>query len=266
MPEGRTGSQLDRNRSSLLVRAPRRIAGTALSLVLTFAGLTAVTFVVARVMPADPVLAIVGDRAHQDVYDAVHRELGLDQPIFVQYVRYLGQLFEGDLGVSIMTAQPVLADLLRFFPATLELATVATLLGVLGGIPLGVLAAVRQGRWPDHLIRVVGLFGYSVPVFWLGMLALFVLYAKLGWVAGPGRIDIFFDGMVAPVTGLILLDSALAQEWEIFRNALGHLVLPAGILGIHSLAVTAHPLVSAWCRVDSVWACSAEEGPVAVTG
>lgn len=239
MPEGRIGSQLDRNRSSLLAQAPRRIAGTALSLTLTFAGLTAVTFVIARVMPADPVLAIVGDRAHQDVYDAVYRELGLDQPIFAQYLRYLGQLFEGDLGVSIMTAQPVLDDLLRFFPATLELATVATLLGVLAGVPLGVLAAVRQGQWVDHLIRVVGLFGYSVPVFWLGMLALFVLYAKLGWVAGPGRIDIYFDGMVEPVTGLILVDSALAREWEIFRNALGHLVLPAGILGIHSFAYLA---------------------------
>ena len=205
------GSQLQQGRSSLLGHVPRRIAGTALSLVLTFVGLTAVTFVIARVMPADPVLAIVGDRAHQDVYDAVYRELGLDQPLLVQYLRYLGQLFAGDLGVSIMTAQPVLDDLLRFFPATLELATVATLLGVCAGVPLGVLAAVRQGRWADHLVRVVGLFGYSVPVFWLGMLALFVFYAKLGWVAGPGRIDIFYEGMVEPVTGLILVDSALAR-------------------------------------------------------
>ncbi|MCY3856218.1 MAG: ABC transporter permease [Rhodospirillales bacterium] len=233
------GSQLQQGRSSLLGHVPRRIAGTALSLVLTFVGLTAVTFVIARVMPADPVLAIVGDRAHQDVYDAVYRELGLDQPLLVQYLRYLGQLFAGDLGVSIMTAQPVLDDLLRFFPATLELATVATLLGVCAGVPLGVLAAVRQGRWADHLVRVVGLFGYSVPVFWLGMLALFVFYAKLGWVAGPGRIDIFYEGMVEPVTGLILVDSALAREWDIFRNAIGHLVLPSAILGIHSFAYLA---------------------------
>ena len=131
----------------------RNVAGVCLTLAMTFLGLTAITFVIGRIMPADPVLAIVGDRAPQDVYDAVYRELGLDRPIPVQYLRYLGQLFQGDLGVSIMTAQPVMDDILRFFPATLELATVATFLGVFAGIPLGVLAAVKQGRWPDHLVR-----------------------------------------------------------------------------------------------------------------
>ncbi|MDX1529673.1 MAG: ABC transporter permease, partial [Gammaproteobacteria bacterium] len=209
----------------------RGIAGVILTLALTFIGLTAVTFVIGRVMPADPVLAIVGDRAPQDVYDAVYRQLGLDKPIPVQYLRYLGQLFQGDLGVSIMTAQPVMDDLLRFFPATLELATIATLLGVFVGVPLGVLAAVNQGRWPDHLVRVFGLFGYSVPVFWLGMVALLIFYAKLDWVAGPGRLDVFYEDIVDRVTGVILIDSAMAGEWDIFRNAVSHLILPATILG-----------------------------------
>jgi peptide/nickel transport system permease protein len=217
----------------------RAIAGVVLTLSLTFIGLTAVTFVIGRVMPADPVLAIVGDRASQDVYDAVYRELGLDKPIPVQYLRYLGQLFKGDLGVSIMTAQPVMDDLLRFFPATLELATIATLLGIFVGVPLGVLAAVKQGRWPDHLVRVFGLFGYSVPVFWLGMVALLIFYARLDWVAGPGRLDVFYEDIVDRVTGVILIDSALAREWGIFRNAISHLVLPATILGTFTLAYIA---------------------------
>ncbi|HSS63174.1 MAG TPA: ABC transporter permease, partial [Gammaproteobacteria bacterium] len=217
----------------------RAVAGVILTLALTFIGLTAVTFVIGRVMPADPVLAIVGDRAPQDVYDQVYRQLGLDKPIPVQYLRYLGQLFQGDLGVSIMTAQPVMDDLLRFFPATLELATVATLLGIFVGVPLGVLAAVKQGRWPDHLVRVFGLFGYSVPVFWLGMVALLIFYARLDWVAGPGRLDVFYEDIVDRVTGVILIDSALAGEWDIFRNAISHLVLPATILGTFTLAYIA---------------------------
>ena len=215
------------------------VLGVVTSLALTFIGLTAITFVIGRVMPADPVLAIVGDRAGQDVYDQVYRELGLDKPIYVQYLRYLGQLADGDLGTSIMTAQPVMEDILRFFPATLELATIATLLGIFVGIPMGVLAAVNQGRWPDHIVRIVGLFGYSVPVFWLGMVALLIFYAKLDWVAGPGRLDVFYDGIIDPVTGVILIDAALARDWEIFNNAVSHLILPASILGTFTLAYIA---------------------------
>ena len=123
-----------------------RIAGFLGSLALTFIGLTAITFVIGRVMPVDPVLAIVGDRASNEVYQQVYRQLGLDQPVYVQYLRYLGQLFAGDLGTSIMTARPVAEDIRRFFPATLELATVATLLGVFIGIPMGVFAAWKAAK------------------------------------------------------------------------------------------------------------------------
>jgi peptide/nickel transport system permease protein len=216
-----------------------KISGVVASLVLTFLGLTAITFTIGRVMPADPVLAIVGDRASQDVYDQVFLQLGLDKPIYIQYFKYLEQLLQGDLGTSIMTAQPVAEDILRFFPATLELATVATLLGVFVGIPMGVLAAVKQGRWPDHVVRIVGLIGYSAPIFWLGMIALLVFYAKLGWVAGPGRLDVYYDSIVDPVSGILMLDAALAGEWDIFHNALDHLILPASILGTFALAYIA---------------------------
>jgi peptide/nickel transport system permease protein len=143
-----------------------RFANLALTLTITFIGLTAITFIIGRVMPADPVLAIVGDRASKEVYEAMYLKLGLDKPILLQYWIYVSSVLQGDFGKSIMTTQPVLDDIIRFFPATFELASVATVLGLLFGIPMGVVAAVRQGRLTDHIVRVVGLFGYSVPIFW----------------------------------------------------------------------------------------------------
>jgi peptide/nickel transport system permease protein len=133
----------------------------------------------------------------------------------------------------------VLEDVARVFPATLELATAATILGVLVGVPMGVAGAVWQGRWPDHLVRVVGLVGYSVPVFWLGLMGLLLFYAKLGWVEGPGRLDVFYEDLVDPVTGVLLVDAALAGDWEVFGNAFSHLILPASLLGYFSLAYIA---------------------------
>lgn len=209
------------------------------TLVLTFVGLTAVTFTIGRVMPADPVLAIVGDRASQEAYDKVYAEMGLDRPLYEQYGRYLVELSQGDLGTSVMTSRPVLEDIKRFFPATLELATIATLIGVLVGVPMGVLAAVKQGKLIDHAVRILGLIGYSVPVFWLGMVGLLIFYGNLGWVAGPGRIDVYYDGVVDTRTGFILIDAALAGEWDIFWNAVSHLVLPAALLGAYALAYIA---------------------------
>ncbi len=217
-------------------RLLRRVAALALSVVLTFLGLLLVTFLIGRVVPIDPVLAAVGDRAPAEVYERVRRELGLDRPLPEQFRRYVGQVVRGDFGRSVLTSNPVLVDIKRVFPATLELATVATLIGVVLGIPMGVLAAVSRGRWPDQLIRVLGLVGYSVPVFWLGLIGLLLFYARLGWVAGPGRLDVVFDDVVAPVSGVILLDSALAGEWDVFASALRHVILPASILGYFSLA------------------------------
>jgi peptide/nickel transport system permease protein len=225
--------------SLLLSGAARRSANLLLTIALTFLGLTAVTFVIGRVMPNDPVVAIVGDRAPKEVYEAMRLELGLDKPIIQQYGIYLLKILRGDLGTSIMTGRDVIDDVARFFPATIELATVATVLGALIGVPLGVIAAVRQGRMTDHLVRVFGLFGYSVPIFWLGLMALLVFYAELGWLPGPGRVEVYFDGIVEARTGFILIDAALQGEWEIFHNALSHLVLPAAILATYALAYIA---------------------------
>jgi peptide/nickel transport system permease protein len=227
------------NSRRLVAAIAARIATFFATLAITFVGLTAVTFFISRLTKIDPVLTVVGDKATKEAYDLAYHSLGLDQPLPVQYLIYLKRLLTGDFGMSVLTSQPVLSDLIRVFPATFELATTATIIGVLVGVPAGVMAAARRGRWPDLVIRVVGLFGYSVPVFWLGLVGLFVFYGKLGWVAGTGRLDVFYDGEVTQRTGVILIDSALDGNWEIFSNAFSHLVLPASILGYFSLAYIA---------------------------
>jgi peptide/nickel transport system permease protein len=226
-------------RLAVLAAALAKPANVLFTVIITFVGLTAVTFIIGRVMPADPVLAIVGDRASSAVYDAMYLKLGLDKPLLLQYWIYLTNIVQGDFGKSIMTTRPVLEDLIRFFPATLELASVATLIGIGVGVPMGVAAAVHQGRMIDHIVRVIGLFGYSVPIFWLGMVALLIFYAKLDWLPGPGRMEVYYDGIVDPVTGFILIDSALQGEWEIFHNAAAHLVLPSAMLATYALAYIA---------------------------
>lgn len=187
-------------------------------------------------MPIDPVLSVVGDKAPPEVYEQVRLEMGLNKPLYEQFFIYLKKVLQGDFGKSILTANPVLKDIRRVFPATFELATAAAMIGVFFGVPFGVIAAVKQGRWIDQVIRVVGLFGYSVPVFWLGLMGLLVFYAKLEWLPGPGRLDIYYEGLIEPVTGVLLIDSLLVREYDIFRNALAHLIMPASILGYFSLA------------------------------
>mgnify|MGYP001469337512 CR=1 FL=1 len=217
------------------------VRGTSLlvSVALTFLGLLLVTFLIGRVVPIDPVIAVVGDRVSADTYARVRQELGLDLPLWQQFLRYVGDVLQGDFGTSVLTSRPVLEDILRVFPATLELATAAVVIGVVLGVPAGVLAAVNRGRWPDHLIRVVGLIGHSIPIFWLGLMALLIFYARLEIAPGPGRVDVFYEGLVDPVTGIITIDALLAGETEVFWNALYHLMLPAGILGLFSVAYIA---------------------------
>lgn len=211
-----------------------------LTIALTYLGLLAVTFFIGRVIPVDPVLAIVGDRAPEHVVAKVREEMGLNKPLWQQFGMYLGKVAKGDFGTSVLTANPVLQDIKRVFPATLELATVGIILGAGIGVPLGVWAAVRRGGLADQAVRVMGLVGYSVPIFWLGLMALVVFYAKLDWVAGPGRIDVAFEYSITPVTGLMLVDTAMAgldgNGWDAFRNAFAHLALPGALLGYFSLA------------------------------
>jgi peptide/nickel transport system permease protein len=217
-------------------RGAAAVARAVAAIGLTMLGLLAITFFIGRVIPVDPALAIAGDRAPEHVLRKVREELGLNLPLPQQFVRYVSKALHGDFGHSVLTTRPVLDDILATFPATLELATCGILLGAGLGVPLGVWAAVRRGGVADHTVRVMGLVGYSVPIFWLGLMALVLFYAKLGWVSGPGRIDVAFEYSFERTTGLMLLDAARAGEWEAFRNALGHLALPAGLLGYFSLA------------------------------
>ena len=206
------------------------------SVLLTFLGLLTVTFLIGRVIPIDPVLAVTGDHASPAVYARVRLELGLDKPLYEQFWIYISKAATGDFGMSVLTGNTVFADILRVFPATIELATVGIVFGTLFGVPLGVLSAVKQGRLIDQLVRVLGLIGYSAPIFWLGLMGLLIFYARLDWAAGPGRLDIAYEYIVPAVTGMLLVDSAIAGEWAVFANAFSHIALPALLLGYFSMA------------------------------
>lgn len=202
----------------------------------TYLGLLAVTFFIGRVIPIDPVLAVLGDRAPTNVVERTRREMGLDLPLVEQFYIYVKHALNGDFGTSVLTTNPVMTDIRRAFPATLELATLGTLIGSVIGVPLGVLAAVRRGSIIDQIVRIIGLVGYSVPIFWLGLLALVLFYAKLQWVAFPGRLDIVYEYTFTPITGFYLLDALWQRQWDVFADAFRHIILPASLLGYFSLA------------------------------
>lgn len=207
-----------------------------MTVVTTFLGLLAITFFIGRVVPIDPALAIVGDRAPAHVIERVREELGLNLPLWQQFFIYIKQALSGDFGTSVLTTHPVMEDIKRVFPATVELATVGTIIGAVLGVPLGVLAAVKRGSLIDQLVRLIGLIGYSVPIFWLGLLSLVFFYAKLQWVAFPGRIDIVYEYTFTPATGFFLIDAIMQGEWEVFWDLFRHIILPASLLGYVSLA------------------------------
>jgi peptide/nickel transport system permease protein len=215
-------------------------SGTALRVVVSIAvtlfGLMALTFFIGRLLPLDPVTAILGDNATQDAIEAMRAQLGLDQPLWVQFARYVGDILRLDLGTALTTGKPVLTDIARVFPATIELATVGIVIGTGLGIPLGVMAAAYRDTPLDYFVRVFGLLGYSTPNFWLGLMGLVLFYATLGWVGGPGRIDTAFQWDIEPVTDLLLLDTAMAGQWDIFRDVFSHIILPASILAFGALA------------------------------
>ena len=192
---------------------------------LTLFGLLLVTFLIARVVPIDPVLAVVGDRASTEPYQRVRQEMGLDRPVAVQFARYVAMLAQGRLGNSALTREPVSEDIARFFPATMELATVATLIGLVLGVPAGVWAAARHNRFPDHALRVVGLFGYSVPVFWLGLMALL-----LGGVGVASAVSVFAREKL-PIAAVLRCLGAPQ------RTVFGIYLLQAAVMGFAGAAV-----------------------------
>jgi len=219
-----------------LTEGLRKVLTSVGVILTTLIGLLVLTFVIGRMVPADPVLAILGDTFDQTAYDRVYQELGLDQPLYAQFFHYVQNILHLDFGQSNVTKSLVVDDLARVFPATVELAVLAICIGTLFGVPLGVISAVRRGTWVDHLARVVGLLGHSTPIFWLGTMVILIFYAMLGWIPGGGRIDLYNDGLVEGPTGMLILDAALAREWEVFRSALHHILAPALLLGYAAMA------------------------------
>jgi peptide/nickel transport system permease protein len=213
-------------------------------------GITLLAFVIARAVPSDPVVANLGQRAMSDpkIVAAFRAEWGLDKPPHEQYLTYIGNLLQGNLGMSIKTRRPVIEDLKSFLPATIELAASSILVGMIMGVSLGVLAAVYRNRWVDHAARFVSLIGVSLPIFWLALILLFVFYSRLGLVAGPGRLD---PGMVPPprVTGLMTVDALLAGDLATFGNAVSHLILPSVTLGFFTAGLITRVTRSAMLEV-----------------
>src|SRR5262245_52524569 len=199
---------------------------------------TLVIFLLANTVPGDPVLSQLGDLAasNKDFVAEWRAKWGLDLPLWQRYVIFLQRLAHGDLGISIASQRPVLRDIADFAPATIELASIAFLLSIAVGVPLGVLAAVRRDSWIDHVARLISLLGVSAPTFWLAFIVLAVFYGGLQIAPGPGRLDVT---ALPPAkwSGLYLVDSALAGQWDTFRDAAAHLVLPSVVLAASILGL-----------------------------
>ena len=206
--------------------------------VLLVFGVTVVTFTLASLVPGDPVQAALGEQAsaNPEIVKQFRADMGLDQPLPVQYLTYLGNLLQGDLGISVQTHTPVALELQRAFPATAELAVAAILLSILIGIGLGLWAAIRRARATDHIIRVVSLIGISAPTFWLALVAYYFVFYKLRLLPGSGRLS---PAATPPpnVTGFYTIDSLLAAQWGTFADAVSHLILPASVLALCTIGL-----------------------------
>jgi dipeptide transport system permease protein len=226
----------------------RFILGRIAVLVPTFIGVSIIAFSFIRLLPGDPVALMSGERVMSPERHAqISHALGYDRPLVIQYLDYLGGVVTGDLGSSIVTKRPILEDFAALFPATLELSFCAMLFAVLLGIPAGIIAAVKRGSWFDQTVMGVALIGFSMPIFWWGLLLIILFSGILGWTPVSGRISLLY--YFPPVTGFMLIDSALSGQAGAFRSALSHLILPAVVLGTIPLAVIARQTRSAMLEV-----------------
>jgi len=217
-------------------------------LIPTFFGVTLLTFAMIRLIPGDPIELLVGERGIDPARHArLRAELGLDRPILEQYGIYIADVLQGDLGKSIVTRRPVLDEFLTLFPATIELSLCAILFALVVGLPVGILAGVRRGTVWDHSVMGVSLTGYSMPIFWWGLLLILLFSVNLQWTPVSGRISLvyFFE----PVTGFMLIDSLLSGQPGAFKSTARHLILPALVLGTIPLAVIARMTRSAMLEV-----------------
>jgi peptide/nickel transport system permease protein len=199
-------------------------------------GVVIVTFLLTRALPGDPAAYFAGPAADKQAVEQVRASLGLDKPLIIQFGRYVGDLFKGNLGNSLSTGQPVVTEIKNRLPASAELTLFGLILSVMIAVPLGILAAVKQGSWIDHTCRIVATAGVSLPVFFTGLLLVYIFYFKLGWSPAPlGRLDAFATAP-SKITGFYLFDSLVTGQFETFRAALSQLLLPGFTLCIFSLA------------------------------
>ncbi len=207
-------------------------------------------FILTYLIPADPLAMALSERAmaNPQIVQAYRERWGLDKPPHERYLNYVSRLLQGDFGESIATQEPVGRDLLRYFPATIELAVSATFFAVVVGVPLGVIAAVYRERWIDHVARFISLIGVCVPVFWLGLLMLALFYHRLQWLPGPGRVNPRL-AMPPTATGLLTVDSLIAGNMDVFNSALQHLILPSLVLGAYSMSLITRIVRSAMLEV-----------------
>ena len=226
----------------------RFLLGKLLYLIPTFLGITIVAFGFVRVLPGDPVLLMAGERGiSPERHAELAAQLGFDRPIWSQYLDFLGRLLQGDLGNSLVTKKPVLTEFLALFPATAELGLVAILIATLIGVPVGVLAAIKRGSWFDQASMTAALVGFSMPIFWWGLLLIILFSGILQWTPVSGRISLMF--YFKSVTGFMLIDSLLSGQKGAFTSALSHLILPATVLATIPLAVIARQTRSAMLEV-----------------
>ena len=213
-----------------------------------FFGVTILTFVLIHLIPGDPVLMMAGERGMSPERHAQLRaQMGLDKPLPVQYLHYVGGVVQGDLGRSIVSKRPVTEEFFTLFPATVELSLCAITFAILIGIPAGVLAAVKRGSILDHSVMAVSLTGFSMPIFWWGLLLILLFSVQLGWTPVSGRISALY--WVQPVTGFMLIDTLFSDEQGAFSSAVSHLILPTIVLGTIPLAVIARMTRSATLEV-----------------
>src|SRR5918912_906519 len=222
---------------------------TRVSLVVpTFIGVTLLAFFLIRLVPGDPIETMAGERGIDPArHEALRKEYGFDKPVLVQYGIYIERVLHGDLGRSIVTREPVISEFTTLFPATVELALCAILFALVFGLPAGMIAAVRRNSIFDHGVMGVSLTGYSMPIFWWGLLLILLFSVQLGWTPVSGRIAVQY--YVEPVTGFLLIDSLLSDDKGAFGSALSHLVLPMIVLGTVPLAVIARMTRSAMLEV-----------------
>ncbi len=222
---------------------------TRFSLIIpTFFGMTLLAFFLIRLVPGDPIETLAGERGIDAVRHAkLLQEYGLDRPLIVQYGIYINRVLHGDLGKSIITQEPVISEFIALFPATIELATCAILFALLLGIPAGIIAAVKRNSFFDHGVMATSLTGYSMPIFWWGLLLILLFSVQLGWTPVSGRISVQY--FIEPTTGFLLIDSLISGDKGAFWSAFKHLILPAIVLGTNPLAVIARMTRSAMLEV-----------------